>query len=138
MATKTVVEIGEGDRVIRRTECPGRPRPLVGVVEAVLDNGKLRVRWEGTYPRVRGGWQTIHSTVSAGSLRLATEENIATSQRQIYTRLESNLVERIAEWERRADDLDARGKDGWRERQAANTPRERLQELRRRMANEAK
>ncbi len=131
--TKTAAEIGEGDRVIRRTETGRRTNPLVGEVVGRFASGKLRVRWDGTYPRFRGGMQTIHSTLKPGALLLATEENIAASQRRMYLRMAKGYSETVEEYERRADAIDARGGNGAMERRVADAYREKLREVRRRL-----
>ncbi len=128
---KTAAEkIGAGDRVIRRTESGGRTSPLVGEVVGMFPNGKLRVRWDGTYPRFRGGMQTVHSTVKPGALRLATDENIAASQRRIDLRRERAYAETVERYDRLADDAEARGQDGARERLLADRYREYLRQVR--------
>ncbi len=133
--TKTAVEIGEGARVIRRTESMQfqRERPLVGEVVAVLDNGKLRVRWAGAYLSFRLGWQPMHSTLRPGALLPATEENIAASQRRMYVRMEKGYGETVEEYDRRADAIDARGGESAVERRVAEEYRARRQEVRRRL-----
>lgn len=132
--TKTAAEkIGEGDKVIRRTETGGRTCPLVGEVVGIFPNGKLRVRWHATYPRFRGGMQTVHSTVSPGALRLATDENIAASQRRIDLRRERQYAETVEKYDRLADAAEARGKDGAGERLIADRYREKLRQVRERL-----
>ncbi len=101
--SKTKAEIGEGDKVIRRTESGNRKRPLVGEVERVLANGKLRVRWDGFYHRPRWCRQTLHTTVSAGSLLPATEENIVAAQHRMDVRREKALSREIEHFEEYAD-----------------------------------
>jgi len=131
--SKTAAEIGEGERVIRRTETGTRTTPVVGEVERVLAGGKLRVRWGKGYPRFRGGWQTIHSTLSPRSLMLATDENIAVSQRRLYLRMEKGYAADVEEYSLRADAIDARGGDSAAERRLVATLRAKLREVRDRL-----
>jgi len=92
--SKTKAEIGEGDKVIRRTEKQRWESPLMGEVKSVLDNGKLLVRWEGgalCYWRDNDGKTQVRPACAVtgekpSALLPATETNIAASQRRIYAR----------------------------------------------------
>ncbi len=135
--TKTAAEIGAeirtGDRVIRRTESKGHASPLVGDVLGRYADGRVLVRWEGVYPRWGGGWKTLHGKVKPSSLLPATDESIAASQRRIYLRQEKGYAEIVAERDRRADNIEARGADASMERRAADVFRDKLREVRRQM-----
>lgn len=129
--TKTEAKFGEGDKVIRRTETMQyhRVSPLVGEVVGVLPNGKLQVRWVGTYLSMRG-WRTMHSTLSPKALLPATDENIAASQRRMYLRMERHCARAVEKYDRMADAIYARGDDGVLQRRAADGYRKRLLKVR--------